>query len=90
PRPPLTPPKEGNKNTPPREANYSPPSEGSWVVSYRLSKRSNDYARFRANFVVILFVGRSPTLMMLGFQPIAANLAQNKFKHFTIKKHSTE
>ncbi|MDR2641628.1 MAG: hypothetical protein LBC74_02420 [Planctomycetaceae bacterium] len=40
PRPPLTPPKEGNKNTPPREANYSPPSEGSEVVSYRLAKRS--------------------------------------------------
>ncbi|MDR2643985.1 MAG: hypothetical protein LBC74_14490 [Planctomycetaceae bacterium] len=25
---------------PPKEANYSPPSEGSGVVSYRLAKRS--------------------------------------------------
>ncbi|MDR2642583.1 MAG: hypothetical protein LBC74_07300, partial [Planctomycetaceae bacterium] len=40
PRPPLTPPKEGNKKMPPREANNSPPSEGSGVVSYRLAKRS--------------------------------------------------
>ncbi|MDR2643465.1 MAG: hypothetical protein LBC74_11800 [Planctomycetaceae bacterium] len=37
------PPKEGNKKTPPREANNSPPSEGSGVVSYRLSKRSIKY-----------------------------------------------
>jgi hypothetical protein len=36
-----TPPKEGNRKTPPREGNNSPPSEGSGVVSYRLSKRSN-------------------------------------------------
>jgi hypothetical protein len=35
------PPKEANKKTPPREANNSPPSEGSGVVSYRLAKRSN-------------------------------------------------
>ncbi|MDR2643045.1 MAG: hypothetical protein LBC74_09645 [Planctomycetaceae bacterium] len=35
------PPKEGNKKTPPKEANNSPPSEGSGVVSYRLAKRSN-------------------------------------------------
>ncbi|MDR2641400.1 MAG: hypothetical protein LBC74_01255 [Planctomycetaceae bacterium] len=31
----------GNKKTPTREANYSPPSEGSGVVSYRLAKKSN-------------------------------------------------
>ncbi|MDR2641559.1 MAG: hypothetical protein LBC74_02070 [Planctomycetaceae bacterium] len=37
---PLAPPKEGNKKTHPREANYSPPSEGAGVVSYRLAKRS--------------------------------------------------
>ncbi|MDR2643145.1 MAG: hypothetical protein LBC74_10160, partial [Planctomycetaceae bacterium] len=40
PRPPLTPPKEGNKKRSPKEANNSPPSEGSGVVSYRLAKRS--------------------------------------------------
>ncbi|MDR2643976.1 MAG: hypothetical protein LBC74_14435, partial [Planctomycetaceae bacterium] len=56
-RPPLAPPKEGNKRTPPREANkkkppkeanYSPPSEGTGVVSYRLAKRSitNSYVFF--------------------------------------------
>ncbi|MDR2641712.1 MAG: hypothetical protein LBC74_02840 [Planctomycetaceae bacterium] len=36
-----TTPKEANKKTTPSEANYSPPSEGSGVVSYRLAKRSN-------------------------------------------------
>ncbi|MDR2641410.1 MAG: hypothetical protein LBC74_01310, partial [Planctomycetaceae bacterium] len=41
PRPPLTPPKEGNKKMPPKVGNYSPPSEGSGVVSYRLAKRSS-------------------------------------------------
>ncbi|MDR2643987.1 MAG: hypothetical protein LBC74_14500 [Planctomycetaceae bacterium] len=30
-----------NKKTPPSEANNSPPSEGSVVVSYRLAKRSS-------------------------------------------------
>ncbi|MDR2641892.1 MAG: hypothetical protein LBC74_03785 [Planctomycetaceae bacterium] len=35
------PPKEANKKTLPREANNSPPSEGSGVVSYTLAKRSN-------------------------------------------------
>ncbi|MDR2644221.1 MAG: hypothetical protein LBC74_15675 [Planctomycetaceae bacterium] len=34
------PPKEGNKKTPPKVANNSPPSEGSGVVSYWLAKRS--------------------------------------------------
>ncbi|MDR2641269.1 MAG: glutamate-rich protein 5 [Planctomycetaceae bacterium] len=33
-------PSKGNNKTHPSEANYSPPSEGSVVVSYRLAKRS--------------------------------------------------
>ncbi|MDR2642797.1 MAG: hypothetical protein LBC74_08380, partial [Planctomycetaceae bacterium] len=33
-------PSEWKKNTPPSEGNYSSPSEGSGVVSYRLAKRS--------------------------------------------------
>ncbi|MDR2642896.1 MAG: hypothetical protein LBC74_08880 [Planctomycetaceae bacterium] len=31
---------------PPREANYSPPSERSGMVSYRLAKRSNNFYFF--------------------------------------------
>ncbi|MDR2644181.1 MAG: hypothetical protein LBC74_15475 [Planctomycetaceae bacterium] len=37
------PPKEANKKTHPREANYFPPSEGAGVVSYWLAKRSNHH-----------------------------------------------
>ncbi|MDR2643474.1 MAG: hypothetical protein LBC74_11845 [Planctomycetaceae bacterium] len=39
-------PKEGHKKTPPSDANNSPPSEGSGVVSYWLAKRSNNLCKF--------------------------------------------
>ncbi|MDR2642955.1 MAG: hypothetical protein LBC74_09190 [Planctomycetaceae bacterium] len=44
-----TPPWERNKKKHPSEANNSPPSEGSGVVSYRLSKRSNHVSEKHKN-----------------------------------------
>ncbi|MDR2643835.1 MAG: hypothetical protein LBC74_13715, partial [Planctomycetaceae bacterium] len=38
-KPPLTPPRP--PLTPPKEGNYSPPAEGSGVVSYKFAKRSS-------------------------------------------------